>query len=138
MMFTQNAGSIENNKVESSSEDDYKPDFEVIEEEIHNNDERDDWKSSDVNSNKSSNFSYKKNGSLLGQHRFPTELEENPYLYYANKAKHKAVKNKNSLKITDKTKFKVDSCKSIESTSIKGRKLSTDQNEPADLLKGIL
>ena len=43
-------------------------------------------------------------------HKFPTELEENPYLYYANKAKQKKIKNKTSIKANEKNqKFKVDS-----------------------------
>lgn len=137
-IFTQNSFANENNKEEqSSSEDEYKPDFEVIEEEIHNTEDREDWRSSDIYSNRNSNSSNKKRTSIVPIHKFPTELEENPYLYYANKAKHKKIKNKNSIKTTDKNqKLKIDSWKSIESTSNKNRHLSTEQNDPVDLLKG--
>ena len=109
-IFTQNNFANENHKEETSSEEDYKPDFEVIEEEIHNTEEREDCKSSDIYSNKNSNSSNKKRTSIVPIHKFPTELEENPYLYYANKAKQKKIKNKTSMRVKENSqKFKVDS-----------------------------
>jgi hypothetical protein len=89
-MFAQDRDSNQS-KLDDDSGDDYEQDFEDIQEEI---------------SNANDNASQRKS-SVASLHKFPTELEENPYKYYANKV------NKRNRKSSIRSRFLNESDRSI-------------------------
>jgi hypothetical protein len=98
-MFIEDSKKHDEIRGNNQSDDEYAPDFEEIEEEIQY-DEKDSSRSSYVS---------KKRKSTMKPHKFPKELEDNPYLYYAKKAKKKSRKmgKKESLKKQDTTSSQI-------------------------------
>ena len=81
-MFAQERSAHNHSK--SKDDNEYDPDFEEIEEEILCNEAQDTDKYSDTFSQGSHKSKRRTNG--FGGNKYPKELEENPYLYYAKKA----------------------------------------------------